>query len=623
MHPNQTNGEDFPIRGFLAWLVLKIAPSRQSGISDENTHERPGNGFHDLLRSLLKNKVLLSILLKGTFAESLLYIISATLPMVIGHFAALLIETDPYASNAIVKLIGLTTLLLLTAMTINLFGARNVLTASAISEAQTRRHLTWWALGHSAGWFASREAGQIAHRIADVSRQMGILTLMLSFEVLDVIVSLIAVFIIMCGIYPYAGLFFAVWGVIFFLYSLWSGLLSQKFMRRTVKRRAAASGLVTDSIVNHALVSLFNAKTVESAKIADRSQDCFETYIEGSAWTCIKNFLRDIWITFMVIAMISILGYAFKERQISAASFIGGLSVLFVLISKVRSFHHVITDILESIATVQEGLSVIAVDHDIVSRQDQKEKKLTDKSVRFEHVTFSYNHGNDVLEDIDLHIPQGQKLGIVGPSGAGKTTLMALLLRFWDTESGAIKIGGESIKDIPSSLLRENMALIPQDTSLFHRSLAENIRYGCPAATEKQVIAAAKKAYAHDFISQLPEGYNTLVGERGVKLSGGQRQRIAIARAVLKDAPILILDEATSSLDSESERLIQKSLEELMAGKTVIAVAHRLSTIAHLDRLVVMDQGRIVEDGKHESLLQEDGLYKKLWDMQSGGFLGE
>ncbi len=227
-----------------------------------------------------------------------------------------------------------------------------------------------------------------------------------------------------------------------------------------------------------------------------------------------------------------------------------------------------------------------------------------------------------VLEDINLHIPQGQKLGIVGPSGSGKTTLMALLLRLWDVEDGQINIGDQNIKDTPSTILRKNMALIPQDTSLFHRTLMDNIRYGCLDASDEEVINAAKKSYAHDFISDLPDGYQTLVGERGIKLSGGQRQRIAIARAILKDPPILILDEATSALDSESEQLIQQSLKDLMGNKTVIAIAHRLSTIAHLDRLIVMDQGRIIQDGTHTELKEQDGLYSKLWSMQSGGFLG-
>jgi ABC-type multidrug transport system fused ATPase/permease subunit len=243
-------------------------------------------------------------------------------------------------------------------------------------------------------------------------------------------------------------------------------------------------------------------------------------------------------------------------------------------------------------------------------------------TIDLDSVDFSYE-GNDVFKEFNLSILDGQKIGLVGQSGAGKSTLVSLLLRLYDIQSGTIKIDGQNISEVTQESLRRNIAVIPQDTSLFHRSLMDNIRYGNLDASDDAVIEAAKKAHAHDFIMDLPDAYDTMVGERGVKLSGGQRQRIAIARAILKDAPILILDEATSALDSESERLIQDSLRTLMDGKTVIAIAHRLSTISHLDRLIVMDKGQIIEDGTHENLLNQNGQYAKLWSMQSGGFLGD
>ena len=220
-----------------------------------------------------------------------------------------------------------------------------------------------------------------------------------------------------------------------------------------------------------------------------------------------------------------------------------------------------------------------------------------------------------------LEIPAGQRIGLIGPSGAGKSTLINLVQRFFDVQSGQILIDGQNIAAVTQNSLRRNIAVIPQDTSLFHRTIMENIRYGRLDASDEDVMDAAEKAYAKEFIDLLPEGFDTYVGERGVKLSGGQRQRIAIARAILKDSPILILDEATSALDSESEKQIQAALKDLMAGKTVIAIAHRLSTINHLDRLIVMHEGEIVQDGTHAELLETDGIYKKLWMMQSGGFL--
>lgn len=243
--------------------------------------------------------------------------------------------------------------------------------------------------------------------------------------------------------------------------------------------------------------------------------------------------------------------------------------------------------------------------------------------ITFDHISFAHDDDpNRVLfRDFSLQIEPNQKLGLVGTSGAGKTTLTKLLLRFYDPTSGAILIDGQDIRMVTQESLRQQIAYVPQEPLLFHRSIRENIAYGRPEATQDDIILAAKQAHAWEFITQLPEGLETVVGERGVKLSGGQRQRIAIARAILKDAPLLVLDGATSALDSESEALIQQSLETLMQGRTSIVVAHRLSTIAALDRIVVVDKGHIVEEGSHDELLARGGIYARLWSRQSGGFL--
>ncbi len=230
------------------------------------------------------------------------------------------------------------------------------------------------------------------------------------------------------------------------------------------------------------------------------------------------------------------------------------------------------------------------------------------------------HRSRNVVKDFELKIPAGQRVGLVGPSGAGKTTLMGLLMRMHDVVEGAIRIDGQDLREVTQESLRRSIALIPQDTTLFHRNLIENIRYGRPGASDAEVEEAARRAHAHDFIMELENGYRTMVGERGVKLSGGQRQRIAIARAILRDAPILLLDEATSALDSHSEQIIQAAMREAMAGKTVIAIAHRLSTVMDMDRLIVLDRGSIVADGSHGELLAQGGLYAELWQKQSGGF---
>jgi len=280
------------------------------------------------------------------------------------------------------------------------------------------------------------------------------------------------------------------------------------------------------------------------------------------------------------------------------------------------------------VGTVQDGIRTLSRRHTVVDAPDATELQVTRGDIRLEQVQFHYGGRRRVIEDFSLHIRPGEKIGLVGRSGAGKSTIVNLLLRFYDVEGGRILIDGQDIARVRQDSLRAQIAMVTQDTSLLHRSVRDNIVYGRPGATDEQMIAAAMRAEAHEFVQGLTDAkgrsaYDAHVGERGVKLSGGQRQRIAIARVMLKDAPILLLDEATSALDSEVEAAIQQSLYRLMEGKTVVAIAHRLSTIAAMDRLIVMDKGRIVEEGDHKTLLARGGLYARLWAHQSGGFLGD
>jgi len=289
-----------------------------------------------------------------------------------------------------------------------------------------------------------------------------------------------------------------------------------------------------------------------------------------------------------------------------------------------------VSGIFENVGVVQEGMETIAVPHTLVDRPDARALDVTRGEIRFEGVRFSYGQapagGAAVLDDLSLTIRPGERVGLVGRSGAGKSTLVALLLRFHDVEAGRITIDGQDLRTVTQESLRAAIGMVTQDTSLLHRSIAANIRYGRPDASQAEIEAAARQAHAHAFIAALRDwkgrtGYAAHAGERGVKLSGGQRQRVALARVILKNAPILVLDEATSALDSEVEAAIQEQLDTLMRGKTVIAIAHRLSTISRMDRLVVMDSGRIVEQGTHDELLRRDGHYAMLWKLQSGGFI--
>jgi ATP-binding cassette subfamily B multidrug efflux pump len=311
---------------------------------------------------------------------------------------------------------------------------------------------------------------------------------------------------------------------------------------------------------------------------------------------------------------------------------VGAVAAVTSMTMRINSMSHAVmwelTGLFENVGTILDGIGTLTRPRLVLDAPDAKPLEVSAGEVRFEHVRFGYGKARPVIDDFTLTVKPGEKVGLIGRSGAGKSTLVNLLLRFYDLEGGRILIDQQDIAHVTQDSLRASIGMVTQDTSLLHRSVRDNILYGRPHASQEEMVRAAQRAQADDFVQNLtdPQGrvaYDAHVGERGVKLSGGQRQRIAIARVMLKDAPILLLDEATSALDSEVEAAIQASLQELMQGKTVIAIAHRLSTIAALDRLVVMDQGRIVEQGSHRELLAQGGLYARLWAHQSGGFLAE
>jgi ATP-binding cassette subfamily B multidrug efflux pump len=323
----------------------------------------------------------------------------------------------------------------------------------------------------------------------------------------------------------------------------------------------------------------------------------------------------------------AIAGWLWSLGEMTPGAIAAGLALALRLTTMSGWVMQVVRGVFENIGIIQESMETIARPHGILDLPGATELRVEKGEVRFENVSFHYGRDAGVIEGLNFIIRPGEKVGLVGTSGAGKTTITALLLRLHDLEGGRILIDGQDIAAVTQDSLRRHIAVVTQDTSLLHRSIRENISYGKPGATDAEIEQAARLAHAHDFIMDLEDhrgrrGYDAHVGERGVKLSGGQRQRIAIARVILKDAPILVLDEATSALDSEVEAAIQEALSTLMRGKTVIAIAHRLSTIAALDRLIVIDRGDIVEQGTHAELLRKGGLYARLWQRQSGGFLG-
>jgi ATP-binding cassette subfamily B multidrug efflux pump len=392
--------------------------------------------------------------------------------------------------------------------------------------------------------------------------------------------------------------------------------------------RSIMTGRVTDAYTNIATVKLFSHARREAGYARSAMQEFMTTAYQQGRYVTGIELVNHTLSMLLIIGTIGVSLWLWTKGQVGA----GAVAASTALALRLNGISHWImwemATLFENIGTVQDGMNTLSRPQSIVDRPEAGELAVPHGEIAFEDVSFSYGGKRQVIDRFSLRIRPGEKIGLVGRSGAGKSTLVNLLLRFYDVETGRVLIDGQDVARVSQNSLRAHIGVVTQDTSLLHRSVRDNILYGRPDATDAQMVVAAHRAEAEDFILGLTDpkgrkGYDAHVGERGVKLSGGQRQRIAIARVMLKDAPILLLDEATSALDSEVEAAIQASLYRLMEGKTVIAIAHRLSTIAAMDRLVVLDKGRIVEEGDHRSLLARGGLYARLWAHQSGGFLGE
>ncbi|WP_427833213.1 ABC transporter ATP-binding protein [Actinobacillus pleuropneumoniae] len=392
--------------------------------------------------------------------------------------------------------------------------------------------------------------------------------------------------------------------------------------------RSLMTGRITDAYSNIATVKLFSHGNRESAYAKESMQEFMVTVHKQMRLVTVIETLTNAMSIGLIVATAGIGLWLWGAELVTA----GAIATSTALALRIKGLSQWImwefARLFENLGTVQDGMQTLSKPHTVVDKADAKPLEVSKGEIKFEHVNFAYDPKKPLLKDFELTIKAGEKVGLVGRSGAGKSTLTNLLLRFYDIQNGSITIDGQNVRDITQESLRSQIGLVTQDTSLLHRSVRENLLYGRPNATEEEMLKAVEKAAAAEFIPNLQDakgrtGFDAHVGERGVKLSGGQRQRIAIARVMLKDAPILLLDEATSALDSEVEAAIQENLTELMDGKTVVAIAHRLSTIMAMDRLIVLDKGEIVEQGSHEELLAQNGVYAKLWAHQSGGFLAE
>jgi ATP-binding cassette subfamily B protein len=383
-------------------------------------------------------------------------------------------------------------------------------------------------------------------------------------------------------------------------------------------------GVVADTLTNNLIVRTFAGEKREIKHLQTMTKRFTEIYKKDIGFIVAEGSSRVAIMVIVQIATIVISTFMVINGSITLAIAIFMLAYMQRIGSQLFVLGDIINGYDQAFLDAQPMTEMLLAENIVTDNNNASRLHVASPTIDFQNISYHYPDGNiDVLDKINLKIPAGQKVGMVGHSGAGKSTIVQLLLRFSDVTGGAIVIDGQDIRKVTQESLRENISYVPQEPLMFHRSLRENISYGKPNATDEEIVAAASKAHAMEFIKKMPHGLDTTVGERGIKLSGGQRQRIAIARAILKDAPILVLDEATSALDSESEKLIQASLDTLMKGRTSIVIAHRLSTIAKLDRIIVLDNGKIVEDGTHGQLLKNSGIYATLWNHQSGGFIEE
>lgn len=483
-------------------------------------------------------------------------------------------------------------------------------------------------LGQSMSFYQDEFAGRVSAKVM----QTALAVRDVWFILADILVFVVIYFVTMVAVVghfnPVVVLPFLVWVVCYVLSLSYFVPRLAKVSQNQADARSLMTGRITDAYTNISTVKLFSHAGREARYARSAMHEFLGTvhvqmrYVSGVEVT---NHLLNM---LLVIATSGITLWLWTKGEVS----VGGVAAATAMALRLNGISHWVmwelTSLYEHIGTAQDGVNTLSLSQKVIDKPDAKALQVQDGNITFDQVDFAYGMQKSVLNALSLNIKPGEKVGLVGRSGAGKSTIVNLLLRFYDVEHGRVLIDGQDVRDVMQNSLRSQIAMVTQDTSLLHRSVRDNILYGRPDASDEDMIKAAKRAEAHDFILNLRDakgrtGYDAHVGERGVKLSGGQRQRIAIARVILKDAPILLLDEATSALDSEVEQAIQASLYDLMQGKTVVAIAHRLSTIAAMDRLIVLDEGRIVEEGDHQTLIKQGGIYATLWAHQSGGFLGE
>jgi len=483
-------------------------------------------------------------------------------------------------------------------------------------------------LGQSMAFYQDEFAGRIATKVMQTALAVREVWLIVGEMLVFVTIYFVTLLAVLGGFDAWLLAPFLAWVALYAVSLSYFVPRLGRVAREQADARSLMTGRITDAYTNIATVKLFSHAQREAGYARGAMAEFLDTVQRQMRLVTAFEIVNHILSISLIAATVGATLVLWTRGQVG----IGAVAAATAMAIRLNGISHWVmwemAALFEHIGTVQDGITTLSKRRSVVDRPGAVPLEVTRGEIAFEDVSFAYGGSNAVIDRLSLTIRPGEKIGLVGRSGAGKSTIVNLLLRFYDTERGRITIDGQDIAQATQDSLRAQIGMVTQDTSLLHRSVRDNIVYGRPDATDDEMIAAARRAEADEFVGGLTDpkgrrGYDAHVGERGVKLSGGQRQRVAIARVMLKDAPILLLDEATSALDSEVEAAIQQSLYRLMEGKTVVAIAHRLSTIAAMDRLIVLDKGRIVEEGDHRSLLAQGGLYARLWAHQSGGFLGD